>query len=70
VNVTEAVKIISGSYTRLLLLCGLLLWLLGLVFGSSDTSGWGLVFMIVSILTEVFTVISRQVKDREDLILW
>ena len=69
-NVTEAVKIISGSYTRLLLLCGLLLWLLGLVFGSSDTSGWGLVFMIVSILTEVFTVISRQVKDREDSILW
>jgi len=70
VNVTEAVKIISGSYTRLLLLCGLLLWLLGLVFGSSDTSGWGLVFIILSIIAEAFTVISRQVKDREDSNLW
>ena len=69
-NVTEAVKIISGSYTRLLLLCGLLLWLLGLVFGSSDTSGWGLVFIILSIIAEAFTVISRQVKDREDSNLW
>ena len=69
-NVTEAVKIISGSYTRLILLCGLLLWLLGLVFGSSDTSGWGLVFIILSIIAEAFTVISRQVKDREDSNLW
>ena len=69
-NVTEAFKIISGSYTRLLLLCGLLLWLLGLVSGSSDTSGWGLVFIILSIIAEALTVISRQIKDREDSNLW
>ena len=69
-NIPEAVTSFAGSFTRLLLSFGFVLCLVGLLLNNNNISGWGLLFMIVAIMSELASSLIKYLKDRQEDQIW